>query len=127
MPQREPTADELKTITEMRETSAKREEIAVKLGISLALVKRWIKALGLKKKPTRPVRVREPVRYADQEDGISLMDRCKIVLGNRMGEDHRGYLLDGRPASSMQIARAAGMGEMLGSFLTSICQSSRLA
>ena len=41
-------------------------------------------------------------------EGLPLMVRCKKILGDRMKEGWQGYFLDGKPASSSKIARAAG-------------------
>lgn len=95
----------------------KRQAIADALGVSLSQVKRWLEVLPIPERASQDHRkrlaadsVRERPRYADiQEDGLSKMQKAKIILGNRMGENHVGYTLDGRPASSMQIARAANL------------------
>ena len=86
-------------------------EIAELKGVSSSTVKRWIKKLGIapreSKKPVEDVKPKGKPMPLDE--GLSLMDRCRQMLGRRMSEDHRGYMLDGRPCSSMQIIRAAGL------------------
>ena len=107
-----PNAEDLEAL---RDQGLTRQQIAEHYGVSLARVKRWIKQfdLPMKVKREEPVASPEPVTNPDGgksfDEGLSLMDRCKNVLGRRMSEDHRGYLLDGRPCSSMQIRRAAGL------------------
>jgi len=100
------------TLDALRIAGLTREEICEELGISLGTLKRYIKALGVVARPPKdkpkPTTKREKPRYVPLDEGISLMDRCKQVLGPRMSEDHRGYVLDGRPASSIQVIRSAG-------------------
>lgn len=43
------------------------------------------------------------------DDRAPLMERCKDVLGDRMKENRLGYFLDGKPANTDKIVRAAGL------------------
>jgi hypothetical protein len=43
------------------------------------------------------------------DDRAPLMERCKDVLKDRMGENRQGYLLDGKPANTDKVVRAAGL------------------
>lgn len=43
------------------------------------------------------------------DDRAPLMERCKDVLGDRMGENRNGFLLDGKPANTDKIVAAAGL------------------
>ena len=104
-------ADLLNTIADLRNQGLKRKEIADRLGISLAKLKRLLTRNAL---PTRTTKLdllpaKQKGTVLSPEEGLSLMERCKMILGDRMSEDSRGYLLDGRPASSMQVARAANL------------------
>lgn len=98
----------------LREAGKTRQQIADHFGVTLSAVKRWIASLGVvdrksRRQPKEVTRPREKPRYQPLDDGESLMDKAKAVLGKRMGEDHRGYILDGRPCSSWQIVNAAGL------------------
>jgi len=102
------------TLDAMRLQGKSRAEMCEATGVSISLMKRLIKALGVSPRPTKNSAQKKPSgrekpRYLAVDEGISLMDRCKQILGPRMGEDHRGYLLDGRPASSTQVIKASGL------------------
>lgn len=43
------------------------------------------------------------------DDRPPLMERCKEVLGDRMRENRLGYFLDGKPANTEKVVRAAGL------------------
>jgi hypothetical protein len=97
----------------MRAKRATRANIAEVLGVSLAQVKRWIaevKApLPAIPNPPELQTLKEPAKpFVNPEEDLSLMERCKLILGDRMGEDrHRGYLLDKVHVSSNHVLRAA--------------------
>lgn len=42
-------------------------------------------------------------------DPPPLMERCKDVLGPRMGETRQGFTLDGKPCNTRKIVEAAGL------------------
>ena len=89
-----------------------RTAIATEMGVSLSQVKRWLIATKapLPRSPGADpqVAVTPSTPYSDPEEDLSLMERCKLVLGDRMGEDrHRGYLLDKVHVSSNDILKAA--------------------
>jgi hypothetical protein len=105
-----PSKNELQAL---RDSGASRADMAEEYGVSLSRMKRWISDLSItprpsKQDPAKPEREKAAV-ILPITTGLSLMERCQKILGRRMGEDHRGYLLDGRPASSAQILRAAHM------------------
>lgn len=115
------------TIEALRTMGLTRQDIADQFGVSLPTVKAWIRKYGIaaperKRKPKKDPfigaavemgtllpRDRRSQKIIPLGENVSLMDRCKQVLGKRMSEDHRGYVLDGRPASSIQVANAAGI------------------
>ena len=109
MPIFDPTKDELIKLRAVMSNT----QIAEMHGVSPSSVKRRITSLDVPKRPSKVVRLksnREPPRYVSVDEGVSLMDKCKQILGDRMGEDRaRGYLLDERPASSQQVIKAAGL------------------
>lgn len=98
-------------LNDLRIAGFTRDEMAALYDVSLPRMKRWITKLGVAPRPMKEKKEsdREKPRYMPVDDGISLMDECRQVLDSRMGEDHRGYLLDGRPVSSHQIVSAAGL------------------
>lgn len=110
----------------LRAQGKTREQIAEKFGVTVSRVKRWILTLGVSRRQVKEVEKPKdpfidaavdmgtllpvggkPAYTPKIDDGITLMDRCKVILGQRMGEDHRGYLLDSRPVSTQQIINAA--------------------
>lgn len=91
-------------IQKARDEGLSRQQIADRLGSTLPTIKRLITAYGLAKTPAQ-----EPTTVRKREEIRTPLEQAKTILGKRLGEDHRGYLLDGRPASSMQVLRAAGL------------------
>jgi uncharacterized protein YjcR len=92
-----------------------RDEIAHHYGVSLSRVKRWIKALSVppenavKAKHARARGKAEKRRAIGDDNGLTLLEQARVVLGKRMGEDFRGYLLDGRPVRVDVLMKAAGL------------------
>lgn len=106
-----PTNEEL---SRLREAGLTRIAIAVQYEVPLSRVKRWLRELDVAPRATKlstskpQIRVREKQKYGNFEEQ-SLMEKAKNVLGDRMTEKrYIGYILDGRPVSSWQIAEAAG-------------------
>lgn len=59
---------------------------------------------------TAPKPIKMKKEFIDPNNGLSLMERAKKVLGPRMTERVGfGYYLDGKPASAFVIAEAAGL------------------
>jgi hypothetical protein len=102
-------------IEALRSQGMTRAEIASALNISLARVKRLISAYEVEPRKRRksappPVHPAPPERRRVKPfTALSLMEQCAQILGKRLREDHRGYVLDGRPASSQQVINAAGL------------------
>lgn len=87
-------------------------QIAELYGVSPSTVKRWVKRLKIAPREPKNKDVEDKPRPVPLpvDSGISLMDQCKQILGGRMTEKTgQGYMLDGRPVSSMQIIKAAGL------------------
>ena len=99
----------------MRQAGRTRIDIAQAYDVSLYVVKRWIADLGIEERHTKAAeRIARPPRdgqdkkrYASLDDGETLMEKAAVLLGKRLGEDHRGYILDGRPSNTAAILRAA--------------------
>lgn len=107
-----PSNEELNAL---RNAGLTRIQIAVKYDVPLSKVKRWLRELDViprtnKIVPSKPkIRVREKHKYGNFDDE-SLMEKAKAILGDRMSEKrYIGYMLDGRPVSSWQIAKAAAL------------------
>lgn len=109
-----PTRDEL---IHLRETEGMtRDQIAEHYNVSLTTVRRWIKELDVPR-PTKQARnsAKNPLTrfgeiIAEPDDGITVMDRAKDILGDRLTERRGcGYVLDGRPSSVDQVVKAAGL------------------
>jgi len=99
-------------LDELRRAGKTRQQIAEEFGVTLYQVKRWIVALDVVGRKTKREgrdrqKVRETGKSMSPDEGVSLMDKAKQILGKRVGEDHRGYLLDGRPANSWAILKVA--------------------
>lgn len=99
----------------LREAGKSRDEISAYYNVSLSRVKRWITFHDLPpsnepRKVHQKSRGRlERRRAMGQDDGLTVIEKARIILGKRMGEDHRGYLLDGRPVRIDVLAKAAGL------------------
>ncbi len=107
--------DRLRTrLNEYRQQGLSRQQIADALGKTIYEVKRLIKTLGVQgrvvvKAPRKAKKEREKPRYSPLDEGETVIEKARAVLGARMSEDHRGYMLDGRPCSSWAILKAAGV------------------
>jgi transposase len=110
MKNQSPTPDR-EDIIALRKQGMNREDIAKYYGVALSRVKRWISDLDI----PAPVAPRKPKhKPTDGEDlgqdyGLTKVERAKQVLGSRMGQDYRGYLLDGRPVRVDILIQAAGL------------------
>lgn len=98
-------------LIKLRQDGLNREQIAEYYGVALSRVKRWIKDLEIPEIPRTPKQKFRPSEGADlgQDYGLTILERAKKVLGNRMTEDYRGYLLDGRPVRIDILVRTAGL------------------
>jgi uncharacterized protein YjcR len=99
-------------LIDMRAEGFTREEIADYYGVTLSKVKRWLKKYGFSRVPKQvPPPPSTPVTDELPFDtGMTIMERAKLILGNRLTEDrHKGYCLDGRPAKTDRIIEAAGL------------------
>jgi hypothetical protein len=112
-----PTLPTKEQIDELRASGKTREVIAAEFGVTLGTLKRLITEYGCVprltkaavKRAAKPARVREKPRYADPGEGEGLMDRAKVILGDRMSERYGCYYLDGRPTSSWRLVEEAGL------------------
>lgn len=107
-PKQPPRPEELQAL---RDDGLNREEIADHYGVSLTTVKRWISIFKITKPSKRTgKRKQEPRRRLPLDDGLTLIDKAKEVLGQRLREDrYRGYVLDGRPVRTDAVIAAAGL------------------
>lgn len=105
-----PTPDR-EALIKLRQNGMNREQIAEYYGVALSRVKRWIKDLEIPEMPRTPKQLLRPSEGADlgQDYGLTILERAKKVLGTRMTEDYRGYLLDGRPVRIDILVRTAGL------------------
>lgn len=109
-----PTRDDLIRLREKEGMT--REQIAEHYDVSLTTVRRWIKELKVPR-PSKQARVqqtrhlsREGAIIADPDDGMTVMERARSILGARCTERRGvGYILDGRPVSSRAVVHAAGL------------------
>lgn len=105
-------------IEELRAEGKTREEVANELGIGMSTLKRLISKYGLGKATSRKDKPSTPQeklpREVDQNEPpieweFTLVEQAQKILGDRAGEDYRGYLLDGQPVNSDTLVRAAGL------------------
>lgn len=90
-----------------------REDIAEYFDVSITTVRRWIKEMDIPR-PTRRTRPKRPKHLtttgeivANLGDGYNDLERARTKLGGRVVEfRHRGYFLDGRPATAEEIIAA---------------------
>lgn len=106
----EPTREDL---ISLREQGMNRDDIAEYYGVPLSRVKRWIKEMdipvieGRRRKTDTPVLKRS--RRLSPDDGMTVLEKARKILGKRMSEDYRGYLLDGRPVRIDYLLQVAGV------------------
>jgi hypothetical protein len=92
-----------------------RDEIAVFYGVSLSRVKRWIKEFAIetssapKRSHANARAKKEKSRALGHDEGITILEKVRLILGQRVTEDYRGYLLDGRPVRTDVLVRTAGL------------------
>lgn len=104
-----------KELEALRTEGFSREEIATHYGVSLSRVKRWILHHDIK--PLSVSKDRQKIissnakkrRTVGEDDGLTIIELIRVVLGKRITEDHRGYLLDGRPVRVDTLAKLAGL------------------
>lgn len=108
-----PPKEELETL---RKAGKTRDEIALIYNVSLSRVKRWIKELSIDTddapRAANSPKARskaEKRRALGDDDGLTLMEKARAILGKRVSEDYRGYLLDCRPVRVDVLVRAAGL------------------
>lgn len=110
-----PVTPSREELTKLRENGMNRDEIAVYYKVSLSRVKRWIAELGIppsSKTRSAHARARQKVdkRSALGMDyGLTLIEKARLILGKRMSQDYRGYLLDGRVCRVDVLVRTAGL------------------
>ncbi len=95
----------------LREKGFNRDKIAEYYGVPLSRVKRWIRDMDIpviegKRRDTDTPPIKRQKR---SEDGLTVLERARRVLGKRMSEDYRGYLLDGRPVRIDYLLQVAGI------------------
>lgn len=94
----------------LRETMT-REELAFFYNVSVSQIKRWVTELKVTKKINHNGKANKKVKpkipEPNYDSGLSLMEKCKLRLGDRLSERNGGYLLDNKPCSSDVIIKAA--------------------
>lgn len=104
MPQTKPTKRQLLALRK----KLTRKEIASKFGVSLSCVKGWIAAYKHGEPTKKQIRVRKK-KIPTLEQGYTLIEIAQAVLGNRLKEDWRGFILDGRHCSTDAVLQAANL------------------
>lgn len=109
---RETSAPSREDLISLREKGMNREAIADYYNVPLSRVKRWIKDLDVpviegRRRKTETPPIKRQRRNPD--DGLTVLERARRILGKRMSEDYRGYLLDGRPVRLDYLLTVAGV------------------
>lgn len=107
-----PTREEL---VRLRESGMTRENLAEHYDVGVSTIRRWIKERGVPR-PTPNSRRRRLIHLssdggiiAPPDDGKTVMEKARLLLGSRFSSHKDGYRLDGKPASTMVIVHAAGL------------------
>jgi Homeodomain-like domain-containing protein len=107
-----PTPDR-EDILKLRQQGLNRDQIAEFYGVSLSRVKRWIREMDIPMPGQagggKPKQKSTDGTKLGDEYGMTLVERAKRILGRRMSEDRRGYLLDGRLCRVDILIIAAGL------------------
>lgn len=121
MPEK-PLEDKAERIKALKAEGKTRPQIAEAMGLSVSTVKRLISKFKLGK--PAPPKKEKPIPDPDMEEVIepeeeqsepppewefTIMERAAAILGDRLKEDYRGYLLDRQPVNSDTVIRAAGL------------------
>lgn len=103
-----PTREEL---IALREKGMNREAIADYYSVPLSRVKRWIRDMDIPVlEGKRRITDTPPIkRQKKSDDGLTVLEKARRILGKRMSEDYRGYLLDGRPVRIDYLLKVAGI------------------
>ena len=109
-----PTREELIQLRE--DGGMTREQIATHYKVSLTTVRRWIKELKIPRptKQSRNQKATNLTRFgeivAEPDDGITIMEQAKNILGERLTERRGlGYFVDGKPVNTRAVIEAAGL------------------
>lgn len=109
----EPTGAELR---QMREAGMSRRQIAAHYGVTDQKVKSWLRRYGIPASGAPLEANRNASRVSETQkamdlDGHALSDleKARQILGLRVGEDYRGFLLDGTPVMVDVLLKAAGI------------------
>lgn len=101
----------------LRETQGlTREQIAEHYEVSLTTVRRWIKEMNVPR-PTKQARQQRNKNIsrtgeiiAEPDDGMTIMDKAKAILGDRLTERRgMGYYIDNKPVSTRRVIESAGL------------------
>jgi hypothetical protein len=85
-----------------------RQEMADHYGVTLSVIKKWIAEFQVKPIPNGVIpRRKKPKEPPTLANGFTIIDVAAHTLGDRLSEDWRGYLLDGKPCNLEDILRAA--------------------
>lgn len=102
-------------LMELREMGLTRDEIAERFGVSLSLVKLWVKRLNCRidsravpRRPSLKARNTDDLEL-DDEAGLLPLEIAKKRLSGRWSERHGSYYLDGKVARTDQLLAAAGV------------------
>ena len=98
-------------LSQLRDHGLTRQQIADTIGTSLSTVKRLLTHYDLvnRRRPTGGIVELTPSDDRSPEAGRTSLERAKMRLGQRVGENAQGYTLDGRPATAWDLLRAAGL------------------
>ncbi len=107
-----PTREEL---VRLRESGMTREDLAEHYDVGVSTIRRWIKERGVPR-PTPSSRRRRLAHLssngeiiAPPDDGKTIIEKARLLLGTRFSSHRDGYKLDGKPASTAIIVHAAGL------------------
>lgn len=88
-------------------------EIGKLYGVSRSLAKKWCRDLAIMSSPKINSRHRFSTiadrRLTYGDDGISITERARKILGKRVEERRGAYHLDGRPVDVAALIAAAGL------------------
>jgi hypothetical protein len=96
-----PEKEELRKLRE-KET---REELADYYCVSVSTIRRWVRFYNLQRR--RRETPKPLVPRPEKDSGITIIDKARRILGDRLVEKREGYVLDNRPVNTDDILRAA--------------------
>lgn len=82
-----------------------REELADYYCVSVSTIRRWVRFYNLQRR--RRETPKPLITRPEKDSGITIIDKAKRILGDRLVEKREGYFLDRRAVNIDDVLKAA--------------------